>query len=151
MHTIGIRVAPTGVVFAVYDSEAQAIESVEQIIIPAAFEVPDALKYVRSNLLDILREYRISRAGIRAAEPNARNPSILRIEIEGVIKEAFASSELETFYVGHISSIAAKLSLRRTELKPMIEGVTDPGVENWGALSSVEREAILCAMGAVNA
>lgn len=151
MKTIGIRAAPGAVTFAVFDSDDQSVVNVEQIIVPAAFDTPDALKYIRSNLLDVLREYGIARAGVRATEPSAQRPSVARIEIEGVIKEAFASSELEAFYIGHISSIAANLGIDRTELKPIIDGAVDPGIENWGSMSKEQREAILCAKGAVNA
>ncbi|MBN9453851.1 MAG: hypothetical protein J0I42_18080 [Bosea sp.] len=151
MRTIGIRAAPSAVTFAVYDAAAQVVVNVEQIVIPAAFETPDALKYIRSNLLDVLREYKVTRAGIRATEPSAQNPSIPRIEIEGVLKEAFASSDLEAFYVGHISSIASRLGIDRAALKPMIDGESDPGIENWDRMNKEQREAVLCARGAVNA
>lgn len=151
MRTIGIRVAPRAVTFAVYDADTGTVVNVEDIVVPAAFETSDALKYVRSNLLDILREYGISRAGIRATEPNAQNPSFGRIEIEGVIKESFASSELEAFYIGHISSIAARLGRARTDMKPLFKGEIDPGIENWTTMTDSQREAILCAQGAVNA
>ncbi|WP_018425774.1 hypothetical protein [Hoeflea sp. 108] len=151
MKTIGIRAAPAAVTFAIYDSDTQAIVNVEKIIVPAAFDTPDALKYIRSNLLDVMREYGVTRAGVRATEPSAQNPSVARIEIEGVIKEAFASSDLDGFYIGHISSIASRLGIDRADLKPIIDGAADPGVENWGAMSKEQREAILCAKGAVNA
>ena len=151
MITIGIRAAPTVVTFAVYDSESHGVVNVEEIKIPAAFSVPDALKYLRSNLLDILREFKIAKAGIRASEPNAQNPSIERIQIEGVIQETFASSDLEAYYVGHISSISARIGVQRTEFKPLVAGEKEFDVENWDKMSSAEREAVLCAVGAVNA
>lgn len=151
MKTIGIRAAPSAVTFAVYDSDGHAVVNVEQIIVPAAFDTPDALKYIRSNLLDVLREYGVTRAGVRATEPSARSPSVARIEIEGVIKEAFASSDLEAFYIGHISSMASRLGIERADLKPIIDGEVDPGIENWGSMNKEQREAILCAKGAVNA
>lgn len=151
MKTIGIRAAPGSVTFAVYDSVDQSIVNVEQIVVPAAFDTPDALKYIRSNLLDVLREYEITRAGVRATEPSAQSPSVARIEIEGVIKEAFASSDLEAFYIGHISSIASRLGIERANLKPIIDGEVDPGIEHWGRMNKEQREAILCAKGAVNA
>ncbi|MER8531704.1 hypothetical protein NKH61_10540 [Mesorhizobium sp. M1005] len=149
--TIGIRAAPNAVTFAIYDSNENAVVNVEQIIIPAAFETPEALKYVRSNLLDILREYKVVRAGIRATEPSAQSPSIARIEIEGVIKEAFASSDLEAYYIGHISSIASRLGMDRSALKPIFDGEVTPDIENWAAMDKASREAIFCAKGAVNA
>jgi Holliday junction resolvasome RuvABC endonuclease subunit len=74
--TIGIRAAPKVVTFAVYDSMSRTVINVEEIKIPAAFSLPDRLKYVRSNLLDVLREYKVEQAGIRETE-SAINASTL--------------------------------------------------------------------------
>src|SRR5690242_11977212 len=103
MRTIGIRAAPTAVTFAVVETDTSTVVNVEKIKIPSAFETPAALKYVRSNLLDVLREYRVERAGIRVTEAVA-DANTERIQLEGVIQEAFASSELTGYYVGQISS-----------------------------------------------
>jgi len=119
-------------------------------VIPAAFDVPDRLKYIRSNLLDVIREYRVKSAGVRVTEPNA-DASIERIQIEGVIQEAFASSELERYYVGQISSISSRLKIDRTKFKPMVTGEIDFNVANWKGFNRNEREAVLCAVGALNA
>lgn len=151
MISIGIRVAPKSVTFAIYDSDANKIVNVEKINIPAAFSTPDALKYLRSNLLDVLREFEVRNAGVRASEPNAQNPNIERIQIEGVVQETFASSEIAHYFVGHISSISSRLNIPRTEFKPFVSGEKDFPVENWQDLSSIEREAVLCAIGAANA
>lgn len=151
MNTIGIRVSPNALTFAVYDSAAGSILNIEAIRLPFAFEVPDKLKYARSNLLDVLREYDIEVAAIRATEPSAMQLNIERVEIEGVVKEAFASSGLRSFYVFHISSIASRLGVDRADVKPMIEGQKSPDVENWTDLSKEQREAVLSAMGAANA
>ena len=150
MQTIGIRCTPNEVIFAVYDSEERVIVNNERIKIPAAMEVPTALKFIRSNLLDVLREYDIQRAGIRITEPNARTINIPRVQIEGVIQEAFASSGVEKYYVGQISSISARLKIPRTDFKKYINGELDYEVEGWEDLSENEREALLCAIGAAN-
>lgn len=150
MITIGIRAAPGVVTFAVIDTDDNSVINVEKIKIPAAFEQPDALKYVRSNLLDILREYHVERAGIRVTESIA-DGSAERIQLEGVIQEAFASSELKGYYVGQISSISSRVGIDRDRFKPMVAGIEDPGVENWGAMTKEAREAVLCAMGAKDA
>jgi Holliday junction resolvasome RuvABC endonuclease subunit len=150
MITIGIRAAPGAVTFAVIDTKDNSVINVEKIKIPAAFERPDALKYVRSNLLDILREYHVEQAGIRVTESVA-DASTERIQLEGVIQEAFASSELKAYYVGQISSISARLGIDRERFKPMVAGEEDPGVENWAVMNKEAREAILCAMGAKDA
>lgn len=151
MKTIGIRAAPKSVTFAIYDSEQSLVINVEEIRIPAAFPTPAALKYLRSNLLDVLREYQVERAGVRVTEPSAQSMSIERIQIEGVIQEAFASSDLHSYYVGQISSISKRLGLDRTRFKPLVAGENDLGIENWDKMSKEEREAILCAMGAKDA
>ena len=152
MITIGIRAAPKAVTFAIYDSDARAIINVEEIKLPAAFETPDALKYLRSNLLDVLREYKVSKAGVRASEPSAQSVNIERVQIEGVIQEAFASSDLVGYYVGHIASISSRVGIPRTDFKPIVAGERQYGaIANWGTLTPVEREAVLCAVGAMDA
>lgn len=151
MRTIGIRAAPKTVTFVVFDVEANAILNVEDIRIPIAFNVPDALKYIRNNLLDILREYEIARAGIRVTEPNAQSFNIERVQIEGVVQEAFASSLLESYYVGQISTISARLDMPRANFKRYVDGELNWPVENWDHLSREQREALLCAVGAIHA
>jgi hypothetical protein len=150
MITIGIRAAPRAVTFAIYNSDAEEIVNIEEIKIPAAFATPDGLKYVRNNLLDVIREYKVEKAGVRVTEPSARSPTVDRIQIEGVIQEAFASSDLVAYYVGQISSISAKLKIDRTAFKPLVDGDQEYAVANWGGMSKEEREAVLCAVGAVN-
>ncbi|WP_244137025.1 hypothetical protein [Burkholderia pyrrocinia] len=134
-----------------FDTEADAVLNVEDIRIPAAFHTPEALKYIRNNLLDILREYDIERAGIRVTEPNAQSLNITRIQIEGVVQEAFASSLLQSYYVGQISSISARLGIERADFKRYIDGQLDWPVENWTGMRKEQREALLCAMGASRA
>lgn len=151
MRTIGIRAAPKVVTFVVYDSLASKILNAEGINIPAAFDVPDALKYIRSNLLDVLREYKIEFAGIRVTEPNAQSLNIQRIQIEGVIQEAFASSLLKGYYVGQISSISKRLRIPREDFKKYIDGTLNWNVDGWSEMNEAEREALLCAIGASDA
>lgn len=151
MRTIGIRVAPKEITFAIYDSGENQVLNIEEIKIPIAFSTPDALKYVRNNILDILREYEIEQAGIRATEPNAQTMNITRIQIEGVVQEAFASSLLKDYYVGQISSISARLGIQRGDFKKYIDGTLEWDVENWSLLDDKKREALLCAIGACRA
>jgi hypothetical protein len=84
-------------------------------------------------------------------EPSAQTLRIERIQIEGVIQEAFASSSLTDYYVGQISSISARLGIDRALFKPMVEGQNDLGIETWNRMTKEQREAILCAMGAARA
>lgn len=151
MITIGIRAAPRAVTFAIYDSEKRTVLNVEDIRIPAAFSVPDGLKYLRSNLLDVLREYAVEQAGVRVTESIAQSPSIERIQIEGVIQESFASSNLSRYYVGRAASISSRLGIDTAEFKPLVDGKETYDIGNWDKMKKEEREAVLCAVGAVNA
>lgn len=150
MITIGLRAAPTVVTFAIFDSSAQAIVNIEEIKVPAAFAMPDALKYVRSNLLDVLREFGVEHAGLRLSEPNAKSISIPRVQIEGVIQEAFASSLLKGYYLGYIASISSRIGIDRSTFKLLISGEQNYSLDGWEDLKAPSREALLCAIGAVN-
>jgi hypothetical protein len=150
MKTIGIRAAPKVVTFAIFDAAERRIINIEELKIPAAFSAPDGLKYIRSNLLDILREFKVVKAGIRVTESNAQSFSIERIQIEGVIQEAFASSDLEAYYIGQISSISARIGIRREAFKPLVNG-EESFMDGWSKLAKEEREAVLCAVGAIHA
>ena len=107
---------------------------------------PSALKYVRSNLLDIMHEYCVSYAGIRLTENNAQSPSVRRLHLEGVIQEAFANSDLKGYLAGAIPALAARLGKSSADMKPMIKGRNDLEVENWSNMTEKQREALLAAM-----
>lgn len=152
MKTMGIRVKPGEVTFAVYDAQVHAVLNVEIIKIPKALSTPDALKYVRNNILDIIREYSVVRAGLRVTESSAQSKNVERIEIEGVIQEAFASSCLRGYYAGQISSISRRVGFPREQFKRYVSNeITYPAVDNWDALKPEAREAVFAALGAQHA
>jgi hypothetical protein len=152
LNTIGIRVSPSEVTFSIFDTVENSIINIEEIAIPNALTVPEKLKYIRCNILDVLREYEVKKAGIRLSEPSARQINLERIQIESVILEAFASSNLDDYYYGAISTIAAKNNITRQNIKPLVKGETNhEAIENWQELSEKEREAVLTAIGARNA
>ena len=146
---IGLRAAPSEITYAIYDVDAKAVVDIDQIVVPTAMEWPAALKYVRSNLLDILRECEVRCAGIRLAESNAKTQNISRLHLEGVIQEAFASSDLNGYYVGAIPTMAARLGVPRGDMRGIIGGINRFEVEGWDKLSEKEREALLAAMGSL--
>ena len=151
MKTLGIRAKPTEVTFIVYDSAQSEIINNEIIKIPNALSIPEGLKYLRNHILDILREYGIERAGIRITESNSDNKNIRRIQIEGVIQEAFASSNLKAYYCGQISSISPRVGIEREQFKTYVDGEKEfAQVENWSSLKKEAKEATLAALGAVN-
>lgn len=152
MNAIGIRVSPRAVTYVIYDGAARQIISVANIAVPKALAAPEALKYVRNTILDVIREYRVEKAGIRITENNAQNPSHERIQLEGVIQEAFASSTVAAYYCGQIAAISARLGIPRTDFKKYISNEMEfAAVANWATHDPDEKEAILTAIGAINA
>lgn len=153
MNILGIRVEPKKTMFVVIqvENEEFIIRNNECIKIPAALDFPEKLKYIRNCVLDILREYTISVAGIRIAESNSQNFDVTRLHIEGVIQEAFSSSDVDKYFTGRKTSIAAKLKMNPKELDEIFKGQR-PYVKlsNWDSLTNQNaREAALVAMGAL--
>jgi hypothetical protein len=152
MRTIGIRAKPAAFTFAVFDVSESRIVNVETISIPQALYRPDALRYVRTTVLDLLREYDATQGCIRETEPTAHATNIERVQIEAVVQESFASSNLTKYFVGQISSISARVGIPRTDFKLLVSGEKAfDRVKNWAQFSVEEREAILSAIGAANA
>lgn len=148
MYKLGLRASPSEVTYTVFDDENSSIITIDEISVPKSMSTPEILKYIRFNILDIIREYSITKAGIRVTEPSSQTLSIDRIQIEGVIQEAFASSSLASYYVGHVSSISRRIDINRASFKPLVDGIETPEIEGWQDLTKPQRESVLCAMGA---
>ncbi|WED21560.1 hypothetical protein L3Q72_13150 [Vibrio sp. JC009] len=153
MNTLGLRASPTEVTFCVYNAEEKQLINVEEIKIPNALEIPEKLKYVRATILDVLHEYSIDFAGIRLTETIAKSSCKMRIQIEGVLQEAFASSNLTKYYQGGLATIAAKVNEDKTQLKRLIntKAIDFEQVADWQSFNEKEREAIVTALGAIYA
>ena len=153
MHVLGIRVEPKKTSFVVIGNNDDRFEVVnsELIKVPSALDFPEKLKYMRNCVLDILREYSIVYAGIRVAEANTKNLDITRLHIEGVVQEAFSSSDVCGYFVGRKTSIAARLKLKPKQIEDILNGEYEyTGIGNWKILSQKSsKEAALVAMGAV--
>ncbi|WP_404326702.1 hypothetical protein HA399_07670 [Cobetia sp. UIB-001] len=153
MNVLGIRVEPKQTSFVVVhlDGGGFKIVNSEVIKVPAALDFPEKLKYIRNCVLDILREYSVSSAGIRVAEANSQNLDMTRLHIEGVIQEAFSSSSVNNYFIGRKISIAARLKIKPKEIEAIIKGECEfESIINWEVLSKKSsREAALVAMGAV--
>lgn len=149
MRAIGFRVNPKAVTFAVYDAQEEQIINVEQLRVPGALSLPEQLKYIRFSVLDIMREFEVEVAGIRETESSAGSPHTTRLQIEAVIQEAFASSDLIRYRIGQIASIAKWLEFPRADFNKYRDGALNyEAVENWKTLNAEQREAVLVAIGA---
>ncbi|MCF8411540.1 MAG: hypothetical protein K9G31_09635 [Crocinitomicaceae bacterium] len=122
------------------------------IEIPQALNWPEALEYTRNTILDILNLYEIKHTVIRIAEFDGA--SLERCYIEGVLQEAIASSPVEKFQTGQISTIASLLNIQRENFKQLVNNETlyteIPDEIDWIRISKPEREAILTANSALN-
>ena len=153
MNILGIRVEPKKTTFVVIENSDETFKVInnECIKVPAALDFPEKLKYIRNCVLDIIREYSISVAGIRVAEGNSQNTDVTRLHIEGVIQEAFSSSEVDKYFTGRKSSIASRLQLTTKDFDEIVKAKGCYEVLRcWELLGSAQsKEAALVAMGAV--
>jgi hypothetical protein len=150
--SIGIRVTPSTLYFSIVSFEDEVLEIVivDKINNPKALSIPEQLKFIRNTLCDIINEFNISNACIRITESNAQSINIPRIYIEGVIQELFASSTIEKYYVGQISSISANLGIDRASFKPFAEGRENfIGIDKWNSFLLEERESLMSAISAL--
>jgi hypothetical protein len=154
MNILGIRVEPKKTTFVVIEANQDVFKVVnnEVIKVPAALDFPEKLKYIRNCVLDILREYSINIAGIRVTEGNSQNMDITRLQIEGVIQEAFSSSDVEQYFTGRKTSISSRLSINTDDFDEIVKGKkVYELLDDWQLLSNTySREAGLVAMGALS-
>lgn len=152
MNILGIRVEPKKTTFVVIENtkNRNIVLNVETIKVPSALDFPEQLKYIRNCVLDILREYNIERAGIRVAESNSKNLDVTRLHIEGVIQEAFSSSNVKSYFVGRKTSMSSRLKIRIKDLESLFNGESSfSDIDNWNILGNKNaREAALVAVGA---
>lgn len=148
MNILGIRVEPKKTTFVVVNCDDTCkVVNVEIIKVPIALDFPEKLKYIRNCVFDILREYEISRAGVRVAEGNSQNLDVTRLHIEGVIQEAFSSSSVESYFVGRKKSICSRLNMTLQDLDDVFKGKGFPRLLNFDCCKNQpSREAALVAM-----
>jgi hypothetical protein len=153
MDAIGIRVSPKAVTYAIVRGPVDGVFTLVQageVRVPLALETPRQLQFVRTALLDIIEEHSVSRAGLRLTEGTAMRVDIFRLNMEGVVQELLASSNVERFVAGRIATIAALLGERdRKIVKKLVEGRKPAYLTaHWDALDERQREAALMAVAA---
>ncbi|BBW27170.1 hypothetical protein A6J71_11885 [Enterobacter cancerogenus] len=148
MNILGVRAAPKVASFIVYNTESCQVHCSDVIRIPATLDIPEKLKYVRNNILDILRFYNVEVASIRVAESNSQNLNIERLYIEAVIQEAFSSSEVKKYITIRQNGIKSSLNLSQETYKAFLKSeLTIHGIDNSN-FNSETNEALLSALAA---
>lgn len=146
MNSIGIRCTPHQIFYTVLNFENEEFSTLNQVlVIPKSFDKPNKLKYIRKTFLDIFKEYNIITAGIRVTEHNAPSVDLFRIMLEAVIQELIASSNVEYYFTGVISSISSKLGIPNDgQFKFIIDGTNSfLEINDWNTFSKEHRECIL--------
>ena len=148
--------SPSKVTFAIVQgtpSQGFTLLNASAVFIPPALETPRKLQFIRTTLLDVMDEYAVTRAGLRLAEGTAQQRNPFRLNLEGVVQELLASSNVERFVSGPIATIASLLGQRdRKVIKALITGEASPAYAmDWASLSVDEREAVLMAVSAASA
>lgn len=151
MKSIGVRVEPTKINYTILDKENSELYS-ESLNIPKVMEddVPRQLSFIRTTLYSIICEYDVKYAGLRTAEGSTQNLNIFRINIEGVIKELFSDSTIESYFTGTLNSMASRLEVTVDELKSCIDGKTELFDIKWSEISKNKRESVLASLAALN-
>jgi hypothetical protein len=154
MNIIGIRVQPSKVYYTIISPTPEFIQilDVNAVKVPASFNWPEKLKYIRRTFYDIIDEYKISKAGMRQTEAYSKNDNNDRVVIEGVIQELFASSSIEKYFIGGIVTISAKLHIPHDgTFKELVEGKEIYNdIEGWNDYNKEEKESILTCFAAFN-
>lgn len=148
MRILGVRAAPKVASFIVYCSEDRELKCADVINIPKTLSIPEQLKYIRNNILDILREYDVNLASIRVCEANIKNPSIERLYIEGVIQEAFSSSHVKQYFTLRKQGIYRRLEISSADYDKTINGELAIMDIDTAEYDSATNEAILAALAA---
>ncbi|HFI1960083.1 TPA: hypothetical protein ACW96C_004414 [Yersinia enterocolitica] len=146
MRILGVRAAPKVASFVVYCNEDGTLKCVDVIKIPLTLSTPEKLKYVRNNILDILREYNVSIACIRISESNSQNLNIERLYIEGVIQEAFSSSNVKSYYTLRKQGIYSRIGISASEFEDAIKGKLKVRGVDTSLYDTSTNEAILAAL-----
>ncbi|QLZ70559.1 hypothetical protein FOLKNPGA_03373 [Legionella sp. PC1000] len=151
MKALGLRCSTKEIIFAVYDNEQNEVITIEPIKLSNAFSLPQQLHEVRVELITIIKKNIITHAGIRTAEPIAKI-NLNRVYFEGVILESFAECNITKYYKGPIATISSKIGIPKKNFKLYTKGLLNyEKVNNWDSLKENEKEALLTAIGAINA
>lgn len=153
MRVLGIRVEPKKSTFTVieYNGEGEyTLINKEVIKVPIALTFPEQLKYMRNTVIDILREYNITYAGIKLTEFTAQKIDLTRVQFEGVIQEAFSSSEVTNYFAGRKKSIMKRLNVTKSDYESIVSGEVNYSITNWDLLTNITlRESALVGLGAI--
>lgn len=115
---------------------------------PLTLNLPEKLKFARNSILDIIRFFDVTSAGIRVAEGNAQNQDADRLYFEAVFMESFATSNIKSYFVGRKKSMASRLSISTDDYDAIMKDRKSfQDIGNWPrSMSQSSMEALLVAV-----
>ena len=150
MNAIGIRASNSEIIFSVVDKNSDSCEilTIDKFIVPKALDMPDRLSYIRNSFESIIKEFNITKAGVRIQEMVQRvtNNIIERIYIEGVLQELFSNSTVCFYFAGRKNTIAKLLETTPENVSSFMNGETIFNeIEGWETMDIKKRESIIAA------
>lgn len=124
IRSVGIRVHTKKVWIAYIVKEDKIEVNSDNLIVPKALLLPDTLRFIRTSLQDIIEEFDASRVGVKVADHNSYGNTegdIFRLNVEGVIQELLASSNITGYIAGAKPELASRLGTDSTHLKEVIK------------------------------
>lgn len=150
MKAIGFRAEPSALHWGVVEGtpENPVLVAADTAEIPVAFDEPEALAWVRGQVLQLIKTYSVGAAAVRYPETFKRSsPASIdkRCRIEGVVIEAARALGI-TALTGALATISKNLGSSRA--KKYLESDSLRGLD-WSAHPKNQREAILVAASAL--
>lgn len=142
---IGIRVTPKEIFYSIVENDNGTLElkTPAKIIVPVSLSFPEKLNFVRKTFKDIIFEFKCNRAGIRITEDVA-NLNIERVSYEAVIQELLASSSVEKYLPGKISTMCPRLGIDRKDYKLIVDNLIEYDlIEGFKSYNPLFKESIL--------
>jgi hypothetical protein len=154
MNSLGIRVTSSTITFSIYNTESKTVISEKQTL--PDLDLPKKLRQIREDFLTFVAKNNITNVGIKIAEKNALSINLERIAIEGVLQEAIASSEIKSYSIYTLQSIAKAFGIKGKDFKPLAteaeafqKFIEDKVTDSNFRTNNEQREAILLAIAAV--
>lgn len=156
MKALGLRAHPHHICFVILESShagdsLPVVQLMSTLRLPVALHTPERLSYLRTALMDLIREFGVTYAGIRTTEPVSRNFSIDRVHVEGVIQELLGAGAVPHYVAGALARLGHLLGLSVNAAKQLVEGELPlaVSVSDNARMSKEHREAVLAALAAM--
>ncbi|MGN4739052.1 hypothetical protein [Bacillus cereus] len=145
---IGIRVTPKKIYYTIINEKGYENDVLN---VPTALDPPRQLSFIRTTLLSIICEYKITHAGLKTAEGlGKKSINFFRLNIEGVIQELFSDSTVKSYFAGTSTSIASRLKSTNKIVTECCKGNNNAfDIADWNRLNQYHRESLLACLAAI--